>query len=135
MRIFCHKTAFKKSFRNRIMLGWGVARWGCGPTEEGNHPLASIEKFPTVDMSKLEATFTAEAVKQEFESAMKEFEAMGAELISAAKRCESLGTDVQNIVRETAEAYRQEGKKIFNQIEASAAPRAFARPAKMLNSR
>ena len=43
----------------------------------------------TVDMSKLEATLTAEAVKQEFELAMKEFEALGAELISAAKKCES----------------------------------------------
>jgi hypothetical protein len=48
--------------------------------------LAAIEKFPTVDMSKLEATLTAEAVKQEFESAMKEFEALGADLISAAKK-------------------------------------------------
>jgi replication-associated recombination protein RarA len=83
--------------------------------------MASIEKFPTVDMSKLEATLTAEAVKQEFESAMKEFEAMGVELIDAAKKCEALGTDVQNLVRETAEAYRQEGKKIFNQIEACSA--------------
>jgi hypothetical protein len=75
----------------------------------------------TVDMSKLEATLTAEAVKQEFESAMKEFEALGAELISAAKKCESLTTDVQNTVRETAEAYRQEGKKIFYRIEECAA--------------
>jgi hypothetical protein len=83
--------------------------------------MASIEKFPTVDMSKLEATLTAEAVKQEFESAMKEFESLGADLISAAKKCEALGIDVQNIVRETAEAYRQEGKKIFNQIEACSA--------------
>ncbi len=83
--------------------------------------MASIEKFPTVDMSKREATLTAEAVKQEFESAMKEFEGLGAELISAAKKCEALGTDVQNIVRETAEAYRQHGKKIFYQIEACSA--------------
>jgi hypothetical protein len=94
---------------------------GCCPAGEGNHPMASIEKFPTVDMSKLEATLTAEAVNQEFESAMKEFEALGADLITAVKKCEALGTDVQNIVRETAEAYRQEGKKIFNQIEACSA--------------
>ncbi len=47
--------------------------------------MASIEKFPTVDKSKLEASLTAEAVKQEFESAMKEFEGLGAELISAAR--------------------------------------------------
>jgi hypothetical protein len=81
--------------------------------------MASIENFPKVDMSKLEVTLTAEAVKQEFESALKEFQAMGAELIGAAKKCEALTTDVQNTIRETAEAYRQEGKKIFERIEAS----------------
>lgn len=81
--------------------------------------MASIENFPKVDMSKLEVTLTAEAVKQEFESALKEFQAMGAELIGAAKKCEALTTDVQNTIRETAEAYRQEGKEIFERIEAS----------------
>jgi hypothetical protein len=84
--------------------------------------MTSSERFLTViDDSKLEATVTAEALKEEFESAMKEFEAMGAEMIDAAKKCEALNSDVQNIVRETAEAYRQEGKKIFNQIEACSA--------------
>ena len=82
--------------------------------------MASIENFPKVDMAKLEAALTAEAVKREYEAAAKEFEAMGAELISAAKKCEALTTDVQNTIRDTAEAYRQEGKKIFNQIEESA---------------
>jgi len=79
--------------------------------------MASIEDFPRVDMSKHEATLTAETVKQEFESALKEFQAMGAELISAAKKCESLTIDVQTTIRETAEAYRQEGKRIFEHIE------------------
>ncbi len=79
--------------------------------------MASIENFSRVDMSKLEATLSAEAVKQEFELALKEFEAMGAELIGAAKKCEAISTDVQNTIRETAEAYRQEGKRIFNRIE------------------
>jgi hypothetical protein len=82
--------------------------------------MASIENFPRVDMAKLEAALTAEAVKREYEAAAKEFEAMGAELISAAKKCEALTTDVQNTIRDTAEAYRQEGKKIFNRIEESA---------------
>src|SRR6516165_11611616 len=82
--------------------------------------MASIENFPRVDMAKLEAALTVEAVKREYESAAKEFEAMGAELISAAKKCEALTTDVQNTIRDTAEAYRQEGKKLFNQIEESA---------------
>jgi hypothetical protein len=82
--------------------------------------MSSIENFLRVDMGKLEATLTAEAVKREYESAAKEFEAMGAELISAAKKCEALTTDVQNMIRDTAEAYRQEGKKMFNRIEETA---------------
>jgi len=79
--------------------------------------MASIDNFPRIDMATLEATLTAEAVKREYESLAKEFEAMGAELISAAKKCEALTTDVQNTIRDTAEAYRQEGKKIFERIE------------------
>jgi ribose 5-phosphate isomerase len=88
--------------------------------------MSSIENFPRVDLAKLEVTgalpiewapVTAEAVKREYESAAKEFEAMGAELISAAKKCQALTSDVQNMIRDTAEAYRQEGKKIFERVE------------------
>jgi hypothetical protein len=79
--------------------------------------MASIEEFPRVDMAKLEAALTAEAVTREYESALKEIEAMGAELISVAKKCEAMTSDVQNLIRDTAEAYRQEGKKIFERIE------------------
>jgi len=68
-------------------------------------------------MSELEATLSAEVFKQEFESARKEFEAMGAELINAAKTFEALISDVENTIRETAEAYRREGKMIFKHIE------------------
>jgi hypothetical protein len=63
---------------------------------------------------------TAEAVVRDYESAAKEIEAMGAELISAAKKCEAMTADVHNAIafmRDTAEAYRQEGKKIFKRIE------------------
>ena len=79
--------------------------------------MASIEKSPRVDMAKLEAALTSEAVKREYESAAKEIEALGAELISAVKKFEAMTTDVNNTVRDTAEAYRQEGKKIFERIE------------------
>ena len=79
--------------------------------------MASIEEFPRVDMAKLAAALTAEAVTREYESALKEIEAMGAELISVAKKCEAMTSDVQNLIRDTAEAYRQEGKKIFERIE------------------
>ena len=63
---------------------------------------------------------TAEAVMRDYESMAKEIEALGAELISAVKTFEAMTTDVQNTVRDTAEAYRQEGKKIFERIEDSA---------------
>ena len=90
--------------------------------------MTSIENFPRVDLAKLEAEVTgalpiewapvtAEAVKREYESAAKEFEAMGADLISAAKKCQALTSDVQNTIRDTAEAYRREGKRIFESIE------------------
>jgi hypothetical protein len=91
--------------------------------------MTSIEKFPGVDMAKLEAevtevsrvgALTAEAVMQEYASAAKEIEAMGAELISAVTKFEAMTTDVNNVIRETAVAYRQEGKKMFERIEESA---------------
>ena len=82
--------------------------------------MASIEKF----LAKLETervsqfgALTAEAVMRDYESMTKEIEALGAELISAVKAFEAMTTDVQNTVRDTAEAYRQEGKKIFERIE------------------
>jgi hypothetical protein len=58
-----------------------------------------------------------EEVIRDYESAAKEIEAMGAELISAAKQCEAMTADVHNAIRDTAEAYRREGKKIFERIE------------------
>ena len=82
--------------------------------------MASIEKF----LAKLETervsqfgALTAEAVMRDYESMAKEIEAMGTELISVAKKCEALTTDVQDTIRDAAEAYRREGKKIFEQIE------------------
>jgi hypothetical protein len=87
--------------------------------------MASIEKSPRVDMAKLEAEVTevsrvgvtAEAVMRDYESAAKEIEAMGAELISAVKKWEGMIAVADNTVRDTAEAYRQEGKRIFERIE------------------
>jgi len=45
---------------------------------------------------------------------------MGAELISAAKKCEAMTSEVHNAIaymREIAAAYREEAKKIFKRIE------------------
>ena len=63
---------------------------------------------------------TAEAVVRDYEAAAKEIEAMGAELVSAAKKCEIMTADVHNAIafmRDTAAAYREEAKKIFKRIE------------------
>jgi hypothetical protein len=63
---------------------------------------------------------TAEAVLRDYEAAAKEIEAMGAELVSAAKKCKAMTADVHNAIafmRDTAAAYREEAKKIFKRIE------------------
>ena len=63
---------------------------------------------------------TAEAVVRDDEAAAREIEAMGAELISAAKKCEAMTAEVHNAIafmRDTATSYREEAKKIFKRIE------------------
>lgn len=63
---------------------------------------------------------SAEAVVRDYESAAKEIEAMGAELIEAAQKCEAMTAEVHNAIaymRDTAAAYRDEAKKIFKRIE------------------
>jgi hypothetical protein len=63
---------------------------------------------------------TAEAVVRDYEAAAKEIEAMGAELIGAAQKCEAMTAEVHNAIaymRDTAAAYREEAKKIFKRIE------------------
>jgi len=63
---------------------------------------------------------SAEAVVRDYEAAAKEIEAMGDELIGAAKKCEAMTADVHTAIafmRDTAAAYREEAKKIFKRIE------------------
>ena len=66
---------------------------------------------------------SAEAVVRDYETAAREIESMGAELIDAAKKCEAMTTEVHDAIafmRDTAEAYREEAKKVFKRIEDSA---------------
>ncbi|WP_024520048.1 hypothetical protein [Bradyrhizobium sp. Tv2a-2] len=66
---------------------------------------------------------SAEAVVRDYEIAAREVESMGAELIEAAKKCEAMTAEVHNAIadmRDTAAAYREEGKKVFKRIQASA---------------
>jgi hypothetical protein len=63
---------------------------------------------------------TAEAIVREYESAAKDIEAMGAELIERVKQCEAMTRDavaVTEEMKETAMRYRAEAKRIFLQIE------------------
>jgi len=63
---------------------------------------------------------SAEAVVRDYESAAKEMEAMGSELIDAARKCEALTAQVHDAIafmRETAAGYREGGRKIFERIE------------------
>ena len=63
---------------------------------------------------------SAEAVVREYESAAKDIEAMGAELIERVKQCEAMTRDalaVTEEMKETAARYREEAKRIFLQIE------------------
>ena len=63
---------------------------------------------------------TAEAVVRDYEAAAQEIEAMGTELISAAKKCEAMTGEVHTAIafmRDTAASYREEAKKIFLRIE------------------
>ena len=63
---------------------------------------------------------SAEVVVREYDAAVKEIEALGAELIEAAKRCEAVVAGVHstvNEIKELATNYREEGKRYFLQIE------------------
>ena len=63
---------------------------------------------------------SAEAVVREYDAAVKEIEALGAELTEAAKKCEAMVADVHstvNAIKELAANYREEGKRYFMQIE------------------
>jgi hypothetical protein len=63
---------------------------------------------------------SAEAVVREYDAAVKEIEALGAELIEAAKKCEATVAGVHSVVNEIKELaanYRDQGKRYFLQIE------------------
>jgi hypothetical protein len=63
---------------------------------------------------------SAEAVVREYESAAKEIEAMGTELIERVRQCEDMTRDALSVIdemKQTAARYRTEAKRIFLEIE------------------
>src|ERR1700692_1483199 len=63
---------------------------------------------------------SAEGVVREYEAAAKEIEAMGGELTELVRQCETTTRDalaVTQELKETAERFREEAKRVFFQIE------------------
>jgi hypothetical protein len=63
---------------------------------------------------------SAEAIAREYEVTAKEIEAMGEVIRGMVVRCEQLTTSASsmlNDIKTTATRYRQEGKRIFDEIE------------------
>jgi hypothetical protein len=92
-------------------------------TAHSSRPLASTSLPDYVEHQNgvpRVGALSAEAVVRDYETAAKEIESMGTELIEAAKKCEAMTADVHNAIafmRDTAAAYREEAKKIFKRIE------------------
>jgi len=63
---------------------------------------------------------SAEAVVREYEAAAKDIEALGLELVENVKLCEAMNRDSLVVIeelKETAERYRKEARRVFLQIE------------------
>jgi hypothetical protein len=63
---------------------------------------------------------SAEGLVREYDAAVKEIAALGAELTEAARKCEAMvsgGHSLVNEMKELASNYREEGRRYFLQIE------------------
>jgi hypothetical protein len=71
------------------------------------------------DVSEI-GKLSAEAIAREYEVTAKEIEAMGDVVRDMVNRCEQLTTSASSMLKDikaTATRYREEGKRIFNEIE------------------
>jgi len=71
------------------------------------------------DVSEI-GKLSAEAIAREYEVTAKEIEAMGEVVRDMVQRCEQLTTSASSMLKDikaTATNYRQEAKRIFNEIE------------------
>ncbi len=79
------------------------------------------------DLEHLEAAtevgrLSAQGAAREYEVAAKEIEAMGAELLERVKQCETMTRDAFAVIeelKEIAARYREQGKRVFFEIERS----------------
>ena len=71
------------------------------------------------DISEI-GKLSAEAIAREYEVTAKEIEAMGEVVRDMVQRCEQLTTSASSMLKDikaTATRYREEGKRIFTEIE------------------
>jgi septation ring formation regulator EzrA len=71
------------------------------------------------DVSEI-GKLSAEAIAREYEVTAKEIETMGEVVRDMVQRCEQLTTSASSMLKDikaTATRYRQEGKRIFDEIE------------------
>ena len=96
--------------RNGIPPAIRVIRDNDHPLPKGPLPDYVAHKDGVNQVGKL----TAEAVVREYDAAVKEIEALGAELTEAARKCEVMVAGVHAMVadiKELAANYRDEGKR------------------------
>ena len=96
-----------------------------------NRPLSSnndhpLQKGPMPDYVEHKerinqvGKLSAEGIAREYDAAVKEIEALGAELTETVRKCEAMVSDghaLVNEMKELASSYREEGKRQFLQIE------------------
>jgi len=87
-------------------------------------PQAAEPKIPEYVSHREDVTeigkLSAEAIVKEYEETAKEIEAIGEVVKDMVHRCEQLAASASSILREikaTATTYREEGKRMFNEIE------------------
>ena len=90
------------------------------PSMEGAPNLAMPDYVEHRDGATEIGKLSAEAVVREYEAAAKDIEALGVELVEHVKQCEAMSRDalaVTEELKETADRFRQEAKRVFLQIE------------------
>ena len=83
-------------------------------------PLAMPEYVEHSDGATEIGKLSAEAVVREYEAAAKEIEAMGAGLVERLVQCQTMTREafaVTDELKQIAERYREEAKRVFLQIE------------------
>ena len=91
-----------------------------GAPMAGTPSLAMPEYVEHRDGATEIGKLSAEAVVREYEAAAKDIESLGVELVEQVKLCEAMSREalaVTEELKDTANRYREEAKRVFHQIE------------------